>query len=1274
MEALESRQMLAAGPHLALYEFTNHTSSTPELLSTDLHEQTTAGDISSPLALGSTGNGEPPRGLALGWAFDATTEPTPVGEEPDYFEFTITPDAGYSMDVAAFRMEIRRNDPDSMNSFSVYFDEDPGVGGDNFSTKLLTGVVTSEDVFETFEKSVEGMPEFSDLTTPLTFRVYAWGTVGTEAMRLDNIAVQGVQETVSGSSYAYYGDAGRLIYPLDSVGNRIPDFSMAGYQNGNEPIPDVTQVLVASRIVTVSPIDGDDMETIQAALDQVGAMPMEANGFRGMVQLTAGEFQISGSLFMLDSGVVLRGVGDGDNPADSTILRATGTTQRTLIVVGSWTEHTKISDTTHSMTDKYVPVGATSFTVDSTANWTVGDEVMVHRPSTAEWIAAIGMDSIPPKTDGTPLYQWEPGTVDQFYERRITRIEGNRVFLDAPLMNAFQQEYGGGTVYRYSIDRIHHVGIESLRGKSDFTSDIDEDHARSFIELRSVEDAWVRNVTGQHFIYAAVHANRGSKRVTVDDARSLEPKSEVTSPWRYPFLIEGQFILMQNLYSEEARHDFVNNSAKRNFGPNVFLNGTAVNSHSGSGPHQRWSTGTLYDSLSVGENHIDARNRGNWGTGHGWAGAQMVIWNCTADSFIVQNPPTAQNWLIGSTGRVATDTRFGPQPAGTYDAVGTPVDFGDSANPGNSLYVAQFNERVTSGETREYVLGDFDDFQLDVAPSADDVYVDADWMNEVQDMVGTTAIEGFDEVSSEGMVPFSFEFALTERESVSAAILTLAVRGTGGNTSGDTLWLDSTDNGRLLAELGLDLPLATDTGSNLILELTDTQLDTLQDGRLNLLIGDDTAVDWAVLKITVETQVPDLGAITYREKSGLNPAGGPVEYLLQTTQAGYLTIDVESEGGGEDLTLALLDAAGNETFATGTPTDEGLRLDWAAEGAGEAYRLQLAGSAPSVNLTLVNLVELDSSNLTVGGSPGDDSVECSLSNGTTVAVNGMVYEFDADTVTTVTIDTADGDDTVFLRDSAGDETLHVWSDRATLTGPDHHVEATGYASLHAYAVSGGNDTANLYDTAKKDKLKIEPKYDSVKLRSGSFQSRAKFFDHVFAHSTSGGDDFVRLWDTKTDDEFRFWPDRIESVSKDGTWDVTAEGFQRTIAYATAGGHDVAKLHGSTGDDDLRAKSHKTTFAGPGFELIARKFEDVVVSAEEGGYDRARLFDSPGDDLLNVGDSWATMHEQQAVLELLYSVANFEWVKAYSVYGGNDTVRETAEPDFEYILHGPWQPE
>ena len=78
-----------------------------------------------------------------------------------------------------------------------------------------------------------------------------------------------------------------------------------------------------------------------------------------------------------------------------------------------------------------------------------------------------------------------------------------------------------------------------------------------------------------------------------------------------------------------------------------------------------------------------------------------------------------------------------------------------------------------------------------------------------------------------------------------------------------------------------------------------------------------------------------------------------------------MTIDAHAEGEEEDFTLALLDAAGNETLATGTTTDSGVRLDWLAEGAGEAYRLRVEGTTSGVDLTFVNLVRLDNTALTV---------------------------------------------------------------------------------------------------------------------------------------------------------------------------------------------------------------------------------------------------------------------------------------------------------------------
>lgn len=852
-ERLEPRQLLAAGNDLAFYEFTNNNASNQELFSVDTHAETTASDISSPLPLGWTGNGDPPNGLALGGAFNETTEPTPAGGQPDYFELTITPDAGYLMNTSRFSMQIRRNDPDSKNSYSVYFDNDPGAGGDNFATKLASGVITSEDVFERISIDVEGMPGFVDQTTALTFRVYAWGTAGTGTMRLDNIRVQEVQQTVGGSSLAYYGDSGRLIQPLDDLGNRVSDFSSAGYRYSNEPLPDVSNY-DASRIVTVSPGPGDDMAAIQAAIDQVGDFTPDADGYRGVVQLTAGEFQISDRVRILDSGVVLRGVGDGDDPAVDTILRGTGTTQRSLVIVGQSSGFASgIGGTVHNIVDKYVPVGATSLRVDSTANWNVGDPIIVFRPSTAEWISAIGMDMIDERADGSTI-QWAPGgNYDQSYERVITRIEGDRVFFNAPIMNAIEMEFTQGTVFRYTFPRIENVGIENIRGVSDFNGPTDEAHARTFIELQAVSDAWVRNVTGQHFIYATVHATSRSIKVTVDDAQSLEPVSIITGARRYPFTIDGQFVLMRNLFSEEGRHDFVNNSSWRNRGPNVFLDGVAVNSHSSTGPHQRWSTGTLYDTITT-DNMIEARNRGNFGSGHGWAGAGMVFWNARAEQFIAQNPPTAQNWVIGSTGTLVNETRFGQQPPATVDAHGTPIDFGDQANPTSSLFVAQHNQRMGEAtEKREYAIGDFDHGFYDGAASADAMDVDAGWMADVVALGSPLPIENSDQNTDGHLVPFSFQYQLDANEIVPSATISLGLRGTGGDTTDDdSIWLDDLSAPRSLASLGLTETLLSDETTVLTMELSGADLALVQDGLLNVLVGGNVAVDWAVADLGVK--------------------------------------------------------------------------------------------------------------------------------------------------------------------------------------------------------------------------------------------------------------------------------------------------------------------------------------------------------------------------------------------------------------------------------------
>ena len=75
------------------------------------------------------------------------------------------------------------------------------------------------------------------------------------------------------------------------------------------------------------------------------------------------------------------------------------------------------------------------------------------------------------------------------------------------------------------------------------------------------------------------------------------------------------------------------------------------------------------------------------GSGHGWAGANYVAWNCRG-TLICQQPPTAQNFSIGFVGTRGKDA-FAPRPAGWWESEGTPI------TP-RSLYLQQLKDRMAA--------------------------------------------------------------------------------------------------------------------------------------------------------------------------------------------------------------------------------------------------------------------------------------------------------------------------------------------------------------------------------------------------------------------------------------------------------------------------------------------------------------------------------------------------------------------------------------------------
>src|SRR4051812_37591043 len=66
---------------------------------------------------------------------------------------------------------------------------------------------------------------------------------------------------------------GKLVYATTANGDRMPDFSTAGYMGG-VPIPDAPVRVVVPRA------DGDSTARIQAALDHVASLPLDKTGLR----------------------------------------------------------------------------------------------------------------------------------------------------------------------------------------------------------------------------------------------------------------------------------------------------------------------------------------------------------------------------------------------------------------------------------------------------------------------------------------------------------------------------------------------------------------------------------------------------------------------------------------------------------------------------------------------------------------------------------------------------------------------------------------------------------------------------------------------------------------------------------------------------------------------------------------------------------------------------------------------------------------------------------
>lgn len=506
----------------------------------------------------------------------------------------------------------------------------------------------------------------------------------------------------SKSQWVYLGSDGKLVYKATPTGDRIMDFSSAGYMGGGVALPTVPVKM------TIKPSGGaDDTATIQTAIDAVSKMPLE-NGFRGAVLLEPGTYPCARPVTIITSGVVLRGSGGGesDSGAESSTITMTGG-RHSAIVLGTsnrrrarpteeggrspdeeppepTTPMVKTAPT--AITDAYVPSGISTFTVADASHLAVDDTIAIKRPVTDDWVKFMQMDNL--VRDGK-RETWIGVGRDIITLRKIAAIAQNKITVDIPLSDCLDANFlkpTGATVFKIvQPSAISQAGVEHLRIVCPPQAVAMTAATYSGMHIHG-NDCWVQDVLMENTVNSV---GIGGQRITLFKVVVNHEKPTEGAAKPADFGTNASQLLLDRC-SGKGDDVFYAATGSEQSGPIVLLNCTFYgNGH--MQPHMRWSTGMLVDNCTVPGGGIDYMNRGEMGSGHGWTMGWAVAWNCIAKSFVIQDPPGAKNWMIGCLGEnVPTARPFDKEPKlplGVVDSENKPV------GP-QSLYLAQLAERL----------------------------------------------------------------------------------------------------------------------------------------------------------------------------------------------------------------------------------------------------------------------------------------------------------------------------------------------------------------------------------------------------------------------------------------------------------------------------------------------------------------------------------------------------------------------------------------------------
>ena len=276
-----------------------------------------------------------------------------------------------------------------------------------------------------------------------------------------------------------------------------------------------------------------------------------------------------------------------------------------------------------------------------------------------------------------------------------------------------------------------------------------------------------------------------------------------------------------------------------------------------------------------------------------------------------------------------------------------------------------------------------------------------------------------------------------------------------------------------------------------------------------------------------------------------------------------------------------------------------------------------------------------------GSSSGSDILALTVAGGT---LTGPGYLLQLGSVETIQA-FGQSADVAYLYDTSGQDTFAATPTYGFFAGTGFYNQEVGFGTVNAYAATGANDTAYLYDTGVTKNVFIGTAGYSY-LSSTTYFNQAIGFRAVNAFATALSKDAAYLFDSGGTNTYIGTPTYAYLAGTTSFNQVV--GFQSVVTTAAAGANDTAYLFGATaGGNVLIANPSLAYLYGTGYLIEASGFKSVSATGTK--TDTANLYDGPGNNVF-VGQQIFGTLINSGIVE---TVASFGYLNIDATAGSSD---------------------